>query len=81
MFEQLPEKAPHAAGYWIVLIALAGGVAGAAAGYWLFGEAAFQTSNAVMFGSFGVGALVGLVAGWRLIVPRGRRTQGSQGNS
>ncbi len=73
MFEPLPEKPPHMAGHWIVLIACGGGVVGAMVALWLFGEERFQ-SNTIMFGSFGLGALVGLVAAWRLIVPRAPRS-------
>ena len=69
MFEPVPEKLPHMAGHWIVLIACAGGVIGLVVGGWLFGEERFE-SNAFMFGSFAVGAVLGLAAGWKLIVPR-----------
>jgi hypothetical protein len=57
------------AGHWIVLIACAGGLGGLVAGVLLFGEGAFQ-SNAVMFGSFGIGTLLGLAVAWKWVMPR-----------
>jgi hypothetical protein len=75
MFEPLPEKPPHLAGSWVVWIGTAGGVAGVAIGAWLFGAERFQ-SNAVMFGSFAIGALAGVAVGWRIVMPRGRDHSG-----
>ncbi len=70
MFEPLPEKPSHFAGHWIKFIALGGGIAGVATAGWLFGEEGLQ-SNAILFGSFAVGALLGLVVGWRVVMPSG----------
>jgi hypothetical protein len=69
VFEPLPEKPPHMAGHWIVLIACGGGVIGLVVGAFVFGEKAFQ-SNAVLFGSFGIGVLLGLVVAWKWVMPR-----------
>jgi hypothetical protein len=71
MFEPLPEKPPHMAGKWIMLVGILGGGVGLAVGGLLFGEEAFQ-SDLVMFGSGGVGILVGVLAGWKLIMPSRR---------
>ena len=71
MFEPAPERPPHMAGHWIVFIAVAGGIIGVVVGGWLFGEEGFQ-NNTVMFGTFGAGALLGLVAGWKIVIPRRR---------
>ena len=75
MFEPLPEKPPHMAGKWIILIGALGGGVGVAIAAFLFGEEAMQ-SNLVLFGSGGGGILVGMLAGWKLIMPsRPRSTQ------
>jgi hypothetical protein len=74
MFEPLPEKPPHMASYWIMFIAGAGGFVGLYTGFKVFGEEGFQ-SNTVMFGSFAVGALAGLVAGWKLVIPSRPRSR------
>jgi hypothetical protein len=71
MFQQAPEHPPHMASKWIALIAVLGGIAGVAVTAYFLGEEAFQ-SNVVMFGSFGAGALLGLVAGWKIVMPRRR---------
>jgi hypothetical protein len=71
VFEQLPEKPPHMAGKWLVLIGCLGAGVGLAAGAFLFGEEAMQ-SNLVLFGSAGVGILAGVAVGWKLIMPSNR---------
>jgi len=68
MFEPPPEKTSHFALYWVALIALAGGFVGALGGLLLFGEERFQT-NAIMFGSFFLGASVAAAVGFKLVVP------------
>jgi hypothetical protein len=68
MFEPPPEKPSHFALYWIALIALAGGIVGVLGGLFLFGEERFQT-NAIMFGSFFLGAIVAAAVGWKLVMP------------
>lgn len=68
MFENPPEKPSQFAFYWIALIAMAGGVIGVLAGLFLFGEERFQT-NAIMFGSFFLGAGLGAGVGWKLVMP------------
>ncbi len=68
MLEPLPEKPPHMAGKWIMLIGALGGGVGVAIAAFLLGEEAMQ-SNLVLFGSGGAGILVGVLAGWKLIMP------------
>lgn len=68
MFEPLPEKPPHMAGKWIMLIGALGGGVGVAIAAFLLGEEAMQ-SNMVLFGCGGAGILVGVVAGWKLMMP------------
>jgi H+/Cl- antiporter ClcA len=69
MFEPAPKAAPRFALQWVALVAIVGGCVGIAIGAWLFGEESFQSSDAVMFGSFAIGALLGLILGWKLIRP------------
>ena len=71
MFEQLPEHPPHLAGKWITLIAILGGMAGVGIVGYFVGEEGMQ-SNLAMFGSFGAGALLGLIAAWKIVMPRRR---------
>jgi hypothetical protein len=73
MFEPLPEKPPHMAGKWIMLIGCLGGGVGVAIGAFFFGEEAFQ-SNVVLFGCAGVGILAGVAVGWKLIMPSARHS-------
>jgi hypothetical protein len=68
MLDPLPEKPPHMAGRWIILIGALGAGAGVAIAAFLLGEEAMQ-SNVVLFGSGGVGMLLGVMAGWKLIMP------------
>jgi hypothetical protein len=68
MFEPLPEKPPHMAGKWIMLIGAVGCGIGVGLATFLLGEEAMQ-SDLALFGSGGVGILVGVVVGWRLIMP------------
>jgi hypothetical protein len=59
------------AGKWLVLIGGLGAGVGVGIAAWLFGEEAMQ-SNFVLFSSAGVGILVGVAAGWKLIMPSHR---------
>lgn len=69
MFEAPPEKPSHFAGRWIALVALVGGVAGVVVAALVLGEESVQ-SDMVLFGSFLVGAGLGAVAGWKLVMPQ-----------
>ena len=68
MFQSPPKKPSHFALYWVALIAVVGGIAGVLGGLLLFGEERFQT-DAIMFGSFFLGAGLGAVVGWKFVVP------------
>jgi H+/Cl- antiporter ClcA len=72
VFEAPPEQPSHFAFYWVLLIGAVGGFAGMYVGVWLFGEARFQTSDVALFGSFIAGAILGVVAGWKLVMPSRR---------
>jgi hypothetical protein len=70
MFEPLPEKAPHMAGRFLVMFGLAGGAATWALSEWLFGTgSALTNSDAWFLGSFGLGAIPGVMIGWKLLMP------------
>lgn len=75
MFETTPEKPSQFALYWVGLITLAGGTVGVVGAALLFGEEWFQ-KDAVMFGSFIVGASLGGVIGWKFIMPKRPPSQG-----
>jgi len=72
MFEPLPEKPPHMAGKWLMLFGVLGAAIGVGVVGLVFGSEAMQ-SNVVLFGSGGAGILLGVIAGWKLIMPASSR--------
>jgi hypothetical protein len=69
MLETPPEKPSNLTLYWVALITLAGGIVGVIGGAWLFDEDRFQ-SDVFMFGSFFVGACLGGMVGWKVVMPK-----------
>ncbi len=69
MFDPLPEKPPHMAGKFLVLVGSAGGICSVALAGWLLGPDRFATSNAWLLGSFAPGALLGVFIGWKAFMP------------
>ena len=70
MFDPPPEKPSAFAYHWLVIIGGVGGGLGIAAAGLLFGEVVID-SEAVMIGTFLVGATIGVLAGSKLVMPRG----------
>jgi len=54
--------------FWVAFITLGGGTVGVLGGLLLFGEERFQT-NAIMFGSFLLGASLAAAVGWKVVMP------------
>jgi hypothetical protein len=69
MFEPPPEKPPHFAGHRIAIVGLAGGCVALVMAMWLFGAERVGNSDSALIGTFLVGAVAGVVAGWKLVMP------------